>query len=204
MSDRQRNDPELVEPTGAPDIEAMSAALADFLRAAGLDAAAAGEAPEKAATAWARELLAGYWKEPSEILTTWPDQTSDMVILRGVPFVSVCAHHLLPFYGVAHVAYLPDGRLTGLSRLAELVDCVARRLQVQERITEQLADLMMQGLRPRGAACLLEAAHDCVGARSLENRGSRVQTVAYRGEFADSRDRQDSFLRLVLEGAGHD
>ena len=180
------------------DPEAMAAALAEFLRAAGLDDAAAGEAPAKAAAAWAEELLSGYAADPTEILgKTWPDQTGEMVVVRSVPFVSVCAHHLLPFYGRAHLAYLPDGRLAGLSRLTGLVDCLGRRLQVQERLTEELCEALMEGLGARGAACVVEASHDCVGARKLEHRDVQVQTVAYRGEFADNSALQASFLQLI-------
>ena len=180
------------------DPEAMAAALAEFLRAAGLDDAAAGEAPAKAAAAWAEELLSGYAADPTEILgKTWPDQTGEMVAVRSVPFVSVCAHHLLPFYGRAHLAYLPDGRLAGLSRLTALVDCLGRRLQVQERLTEELCEALMEGLGARGSACVLEASHDCVGARKLEHRDAQVQTVAYRGEFADDTALQASFLQLI-------
>ena len=200
----EKPDPQgvVLETIGEPDPRAMAKALAEFLKAAGLIEAAAGEAPEKSAAAWAEELLAGYRQDPAELLgQTWPDQTSDLVTMVGIPFVSVCAHHLLPFYGIAHVAYLPNGRLTGLSRLAALVECLARRLQVQERLTDQLADALMQSLEPRGSACLLEAAHDCVGARSLQHRGARVQTVAYRGEFVDNPELQDCFVRLALAEA---
>jgi GTP cyclohydrolase I len=181
------------------DTEAMAAALAEFLRAAGLPEAAGGEAPGKAAAAWAEELLAGYRTDPQSIVgKTWPDEAQEMVAVNRIPFVSVCAHHLLPFYGEAHLAYLPGGKLTGLSRLTALVDCLARRLQVQERLTEEICDALMGGLGARGAACLLVASHDCVGARRLEHRGSKVQTLAYRGVFADQPALQESFLRLAL------
>jgi len=121
-----------------------------------------------------------------------------MVAVSGIPFVSVCEHHLLPFYGEAHVAYLPGGRLTGLSRLTALVNCLARRLQIQERLSEEVCDALMEGVGARGAACLLYASHDCVGARKLEHRGARVQTLAYRGAFAEEPALRDDFLRLVL------
>lgn len=196
MSENSDSRPE--QPTTRPDPEAMERAIADFLRAAGLPEAAEGEAPAKTARAWAGELLSGYRRDPMEVLeNTWPDQTGEMVSLCGVPFVSVCAHHLLPFYGRVYLAYLPSGRLTGLSRLASLVDTLSRRLQVQERLTEEIADALMQGLSPRGAAVLIEAAHDCVGARSLQHRGATVQTMAYRGAFCDDAGFRDSFLRLA-------
>jgi len=201
MTDRAQKKGYLVVPAEAVDLDTMASSIAEFLTAAGLPDAADSGAPKKSAGAWAEVLLAGYRKDPATILgQSWPDQTGELVAMRAVPFVSVCEHHLLPFYGEAHLAYLPDGQLTGLSRLAALVDCLARRLQVQERLTEQLVDVVMDSLQPRGAACILEAVHDCVGARTLQHRGSKVQTVAYRGEFSDNPGLQDRFLRLVLGG----
>jgi len=201
MTDPVRQQDHLVVPVEAVDLDLMASAIADFLTAAGLPDAAGSVAPQKTAEAWAEVLLAGYRQDPDTILgPSWPDQTGELVTMLAVPFVSVCEHHLLPFYGEAHLAYLPSGRLTGLSRLAGLVDCLARRLQVQERLTEQLVDVLMHSLEPKGAACMLEAAHDCVGARTLQHRGSKVQTVAYRGEFADNPNLQDRFLSLVLGG----
>lgn len=179
--------------------DAMEAALADFLRAAGLPEAAAGDAPVKATEAWAERLLSGYAKDPLEVVgKTWAFDSGEMVAVSGIPFVSICEHHLLPFYGEAHLAYLPGGRLTGLSRLASLVDCLARRLQIQERLGEQVCDALMEGIGAVGAACLLTASHDCVGARKLEHRDSRVQTLAFRGRFAEEPAMRDEFLRLVL------
>ena len=187
----------------AMDRDAMVAALADFLRAAGLPEAAAGEGPAKAAAAWADDLLSGYQTDPLEVVgQTWAFDSREMVAVGGIPFVSVCEHHLLPFYGEAHIAYLPDGRLTGLSRLTALVNCLARRLQIQERLSEEVCDALMEGVGARGAACLLYASHDCVGARKLENRDARVQTLAYRGAFAEDAALRDDFLRLVLGPRG--
>lgn len=201
MTDRAQKKGHLVVPVEAVDRDAMASSIAEFLTAAGLPDAAGSGAPQKTAEAWAEVLLAGYREDPATILgQSWPDQTGELVTMVAVPFVSVCEHHLLPFYGEAHLAYLPDGQLTGLSRLAALVDCLARRLQVQERLTEQLVDVVMDSLQPKGAACILEAVHDCVGARTLQHRGSRVQTVAYRGEFQNDTGLQDRLLRLVMGG----
>lgn len=187
----------------ARDRAAMEKALADFLRAAGLPDAASGDAPAKAAAAWIEELLSGYATDPLRALgETWAYDSSEMVAVSAIPFVSVCEHHLLPFYGEAHVAYLPGGRLAGLSRLTSLVNCLARRLQIQERLGEQVCDALMEGVGARGAACLLNASHDCVGARKLEHRDARVQTLAYRGAFADDPALRDEFLRLVLGPRG--
>ena len=127
----------------------------------------------------------------------WPDESSELVVVSGIPFVSVCAHHLLPFYGMAHVAYLPGGQLVGLSRLAALVDCLACRLQIQEQLSEQVCEALMEGSGARGAACVLRASHDCVGARKVQYSGSRVQTFAYRGAFVDDQMLRNEFLQLV-------
>lgn len=177
----------------------MEAALADFLRAAGLPQEALGDAPTKATEAWAEQLLSGYAKDPLEVIgKTWEFESCEMVAVSGIPFVSVCEHHLLPFYGEAHVAYLPGGRLTGLSRLTSLVNCLARRLQIQERLGEQVCDALMEGVGAVGAACLVAASHDCVGARQLEHRDSRVQTLAFRGRFVEEPALREDFMRLVI------
>jgi len=191
-------DKPLASAAGEMDVAAMRLALAEFLRAAGLHEAAEGQAPGKAAEAWAGQLLSGYGRDPIEALgEIWADDSSEMVIVSDIPFVSVCAHHLLPFYGLAHVAYLPGGRLAGLSRLTALVDCLARRLQIQEQLGEQVCGVLMEGTGARGTACLLLASHDCVGARKLEHRGARVQTLAYRGDFAGDPMLRNEFLQLV-------
>ncbi len=186
-------------PARTLDRAAMEEALAQFLRAAGLPEEAVGDAPVKASEAWAEQLLSGYAEDPLQVIgKTWAFDTREMVAVSGVPFVSVCEHHLLPFYGEAHVAYLPGGRLTGLSRLTSLVNCLARRLQIQERLGEQVCDALMEGVGAMGAACLLSASHDCVGARKLEHRDARVQTLAFRGRFAEEPALRDEFMRLVL------
>jgi GTP cyclohydrolase I len=191
-------DTPLASAAGEMDVAAMRLALAEFLRAAGLHEAAEGQAPGKAAEAWAGQLLSGYGRDPRDALgEIWADDSSEMVIVSNIPFVSVCAHHLLPFYGLAHVAYLPGGRLAGLSRLTALVDCLARRLQIQEQLGEQVCEVLMEGAGARGTACLLLASHDCVGARKLEHRGARVQTLAYRGDFAGDPMLRNEFLQLV-------
>ena len=180
------------------DVVQMQRALSEFLRAAGLSEAAEGEAPGKSAEAWASELLSGYGNDPVEVLgEAWPDESSELVVVSGIPFVSVCAHHLLPFYGVAHVAYLPGGQLVGLSRLAALVDCLASRLQIQEQLSEQVCEALMEGAVARGAACTLRASHDCVGARKVQYSGAQVQTFAYRGAFVDDQMLRNEFLQLV-------
>lgn len=200
------SDPEQQAP--APDVgmdEArMSDALARFLEAAGLPEAAAGEAPVRASQAWARSLLVGYSLDPIEALRpTWPERSGELVAVVGIPFVSVCEHHLLPFFGHAHLAYLPGDELTGLSRIEEMVRCVSRRLQLQERLGEEIATALMQGVGARGAACVLEAEHLCVFARGERQRGTYTRTVAFAGVLLENLRLQDQSLALLVPGPGH-
>lgn len=185
------------------DREGMREALSAFLRSAGLEEAASGEAAAKAASAWTEDLLVGYRRDPLEILRpTWPDRAGQMVTVRGIPFVSVCAHHLLPFFGKAHVAYLPEAELTGLSRIEEMVHCLSRRLQLQERLGEEIAGTLMEAVAARGAACVLEAEHLCVFARGQRHRGTVTQTFCFRGELESDRALQERCLGWLRTGDG--
>lgn len=188
--------------TGTVDVEAMTRALARFLEAAGLPAAASGDAPARASAAWVESLLCGYDKEPIELLRpTWPEPSGDLVAVTRIPFVSVCEHHLLPFFGLAHVAYLPDQELTGLSRLEEMVFALSRRLQLQERLGEEICETLMHGVAARGAACILDAEHLCVFARGRRRRGTLTRSVAFAGDLSTDHRLQDRCLTL-LSGAG--
>ena len=120
-----------------------------------------------------------------------------MVLVRDVEFYSLCEHHMLPFYGRAHVAYVPDGRIVGLSKIARVVELFARRLQVQERLGEQIADALEEALRPRGVGVVLDAVHLCMMMRGVEKQNSRTVTSALRGEFRDDARTRDEFLRLA-------
>lgn len=180
----------------------MRAALERFLRAAHLDDAAAGEAPTRAAEAWCEHLLSGYRSDPIAVLRpTWPDRAGQMVTLSGIPFVSVCEHHLLPFFGRAHVAYLPAGEITGLSRIEEMVHCLSRRLQVQERLGDEIADALAAAVSARGAACVLEAEHLCVFARG-KARGTVTRTFAFTGELRTDAALQQQCLNWLHVQAG--
>jgi GTP cyclohydrolase I len=139
--------------------------------------------PARVAQAWAEELLAGYGTDPLEQLQ-WEPAEGDhgLVAIRDIDFQSVCLHHLLPFTGQASIAYLPDRRLAGLSKFPRLVDCLSRRLQLQERLTHQILDTIQQVLQPRGAACLLVAEHQCMSCRGVRRPSARVATVAVRGD----------------------
>ncbi len=158
--------------------------------------------PERVAHAWTREILAGYRSDPARILgTSFASRESGMVTVTTIPFVSVCVHHLLPFHGLAHVAYIPGGRLVGLSKLARAIDALSRRLQLQERLTRQIVDALMAALHPAGAACSLEAEHLCMTVRGARKRGARVITSAYAGAFLKSPALRTEFQRMCGGGA---
>ena len=124
-----------------------------------------------------------------------------MILVRDIEIYSLCEHHMLPFYGRAHVAYVPDGRILGLSKLPRIVDMFARRLQVQERLTDQVADAVMEVLGPRGVGVVVEAAHLCMMMRGVEKQNSRTVTSALRGIFRDDPKTRDEFLRLAHAGS---
>lgn len=200
-----RRDPEQVAAAaaGEPDVERMERAVAEFLRAAGFPDEAEGAAPARTAKAWAEHLLSGYATDPVEVLhPTWPDRGGQLISVTGISFVSVCAHHLLPFFGRAHVAYLPGEQLTGLSRIEEMVYSLSRRLQLQERLGEEIAETLVRGVEARGAACALEAEHLCVFARGRRQRGTMTRTLAFAGELADDPAWQDRCLAWLTPALG--
>ncbi|MER5292046.1 GTP cyclohydrolase I FolE [Streptomyces pharetrae] len=157
------------------------------------------ETPARVARAY-RELLAGLWQEPEEVLTTTFDLGHDeMVLVKDIEIVSLCEHHLLPFHGVAHVGYIPaeTGKITGLSKLARLVEVFARRPQVQERLTTQIADSLMRILEARGAIVVIEAEHMCMSVRGIRKPGAKTTTSAVRGQLRDSTTRAEA-MSLIL------
>jgi GTP cyclohydrolase I len=157
------------------------------------------ETPERVARAWREDLLSGYGEDVDGILEPLTAQRSrDLVALREIEFVSTCAHHLLPFHGRIHMAYLPEGRITGISRLGRLVRCLSRRLQIQEDLTRQIVDALDRRLAPRGAACVVEATHLCMTARGGRASSGVVVTTAFSGIYEkDVRARREvlSILR---------
>ncbi|MEK7284023.1 MAG: GTP cyclohydrolase I FolE [Acidobacteriota bacterium] len=156
------------------------------------------QTPARVADAWSGEIVSGYRSDPRRILArTIPAQDHDLVVVRDIPFTSVCVHHLLPFHGTAHVAYLPDERLVGLSKIARAVDALSRRLQLQERLTRQVVEALASSLRPIGAACRVEAEHLCMSIRGARKTGTRVITSAYTGRFRTSPALRTEFLRLT-------
>jgi len=169
------------------DLERARAAVAELLSAIGEDPRRDGllETPERVASMY-EELFAGMAGDPSRHLTvTFAAEHDEMVMVRDIPFASLCEHHLVPFIGRAHVAYIPgaDGRITGLSKLARLVDGFARRLQVQERMTTQIAEAIERVLTPRGVLVVLEAEHLCMSMRGVKKPGTVTVTSSVRGLF---------------------
>jgi GTP cyclohydrolase I len=147
-----------------------------------------------------RWLTRGYRLEPQAAIGAgvFDEAHESMVLVKDIEVYSLCEHHMLPFYGRAHVAYLPNGRILGLSKIARIVDVYARRLQVQERLTDQIADALEDALRPHGVAVVIEAHHLCMMMRGVEKQNSKTITSAMRGAFAADVATREEFLRLAL------
>lgn len=181
------------------DIPRIERAVREILIAVGEDPDREGlvKTPNRVARAYS-ELLAGLQHDPRHHLkTVFHERYDEIVLLRDIQFHSLCEHHLLPFTGKAHVAYLPDGKIVGLSKLARLVDGFARRPQVQERLTTQIADALMEELSPAGAACVIEATHTCMTIRGAKKRGSIMVTSALRGIFKENPASRSEILGLM-------
>jgi GTP cyclohydrolase I len=147
------------------------------------------------------EIFAGLYIDPATYLLTQFDEGHDeMVILRDIPFYSMCEHHLVPFHGVAHVGYMPEGKVVGLSKLARVVDGFAKRPQLQERLTCQIADAIMEALQPDGVAVVIECEHLCLTMRGVRKPGSKMVTSAVRGTFKRNAVTRAEFLSLVKNG----
>lgn len=149
-----------------------------------------------------RWLTRGYHHTVEEVVghAIFEEPHENMILVRDIEVYSMCEHHILPFFGRAHVAYLPDGRIVGLSKIPRIVEVFSRRLQVQERLTDQIADALMQVLRPLGAGVVIEASHLCMMMRGVEKQNSRTVTSALRGVFRDDHRTRSEFLRLVHGG----
>ncbi len=156
--------------------------------------------PARVARAY-RELFAGLYTDPDTVLdTTFDEQHDELVLVKQIPMYSTCEHHLVSFHGVAHVGYIPgeDGRVTGLSKIARLVDLYAKRPQVQERLTAQIADALMRKLNPRGAIVVVEAEHLCMAMRGVRKPGAVTTTSAVRGQFKTDHASRSEALDLIL------
>ncbi|MGB7820110.1 MAG: GTP cyclohydrolase I FolE [Ornithinibacter sp.] len=185
------------------DLERAEAAIREFLLAVGEDPDRHGlvETPKRVAKA-AVELYAGLRSTPEEVLsTTFPIDHEELIIVRDIPMYSTCEHHLLPFHGEAHIGYIPgpDGRVTGLSKLGRLVEVFARRPQVQEQITTQVADALVEHLGAQGVIVVVEAEHLCMSMRGVQKPGSRTITSAVRGQLRDPATRAEA-MSLLLGG----
>ena len=146
------------------------------------------------------EILSGQRKNPEEELEVILEQRHDEVILlRDIPLYSICEHHLLPFIGKAHVAYIPDKRITGLSKIARVVDTLSKRLQVQERLTTQIASVIMKKLKPKGVIVVIEAEHLCMSMRGIKKPGTVTVTSVVRGIFRDNQKTRQEALSLIFK-----
>ncbi|GKU80592.1 GTP cyclohydrolase I FolE [Paenibacillus sp. L3-i20] len=144
------------------------------------------------------EIFAGYEVDPREVLgVTFDEQHEELVIVKDIVYYSQCEHHMAPFFGKAHIGYIPSGKIVGLSKLARLVDAITRRLQVQERITSQIADILEQELSPHGVMVVVEGEHLCMCSRGIKKTGSSTVTSAVRGEFRSSSALRSEFLALL-------
>lgn len=146
------------------------------------------------------EIFAGYEVDPREVLgVTFDEQHEELVIVKDIVYYSQCEHHMAPFFGKAHIGYIPSGKIAGLSKLARLVEAVTRRLQVQERITSQIADILEEELMPNGVMVVIEGEHLCMCARGVKKPGSKTVTSAVRGEFRSNSALRSEFLTLLKQ-----
>ncbi|MEN3533493.1 GTP cyclohydrolase I FolE [Microbispora sp. ZYX-F-249] len=198
----------MAEPMAGPppgfDHDRIEKAVREILFAIGEDPDRDGlrDTPARVARAYA-EQFAGLGQRPEDALTTMFDADHDeMVLVKDIEVMSTCEHHLLPFHGVAHIGYTPNekGRITGLSKLARLVDVYARRPQVQERMTSQIADGLMKVLEPRGVIVVIEAEHMCMTMRGVRKPGAKTLTSAVRGDFRTCEATRAEAMSLILRG----
>ena len=187
------------------DIRASEAAVLELLRAVGEQPEREGlrNTPKRVARMYT-ELLSGYHADPEKVVNgaLFNITYDEMVIVRDIEFYSLCEHHLLPFIGRAHVAYLPSGKVIGLSKIPRIVDIFARRLQVQERMTRQIADLLQKLLEPKGVAVVVEGLHMCTMMRGVRKHDARLTTSAMHGAFRTNPATRQEFLDNISRGAG--
>jgi len=163
------------------------------------------ETPERVVKAWAFEWGWGYTQDPARVLKTFEDGAAkydEMIVVSGLPVYSHCEHHIAPFWGEAHIGYIPDGRIVGLSKLGHLVNIYARRLQVQERLTTQIVDALEEHLRPRGCGVILRCRHLCMESRGLRAPGAITITSALRGVMLSNESARAEFLSLKSRASG--
>lgn len=187
----------------AVDQPRIEAAVREILLAIGEDPDREGlqETPARVARAY-EEIFAGLSQEAGQVLgTTFDIDHSELVLVKDIPFYSTCEHHLVPFYGVAHIGYIPgeDGKVTGLSKLARLVDIYAKRPQVQERLTTQVVEALDEHLNPLGAIVVIQAEHMCMSMRGVRKPGSKTVTSAVRGALRDSATRAEAMSLIMAQ-----
>ena len=191
-----------VEPVKVSDLSAASFEdlVAEMILRLGDDPEREGmrKTPKRVAKSLAF-LTEGYGKRPQEVVgdALYEQSHQNMVLVKDIELYSLCEHHLLPFFGKAHIAYIPDGHILGLSKLARLVEVYARRFQVQERLTEQIAQAVWETTRPQGVAVIVEAYHLCMMMRGVQKQNSKTITSAMRGAFLEDQRTRDEFLRLT-------
>jgi len=181
-------------------IGSMADAVHNLLKGVGEDPEREGLllTPERVAKSL-RFLTKGYRQDPEQVLkqAVFTESYDEMVLVKDIDIYSMCEHHMLPFFGKAHVAYIPDGKIVGLSKIPRVVEVFARRLQVQERLTQQIRDAIQNVLNPRGVAVVIEATHMCMVMRGVEKQNSITTTSAMSGEFMKSQSTRSEFLRLI-------
>jgi GTP cyclohydrolase I len=186
------------------DFAAIETSVAHILTAVGEDTEREGlkKTPTRVSRMYA-ELLSGYRTRPESIINDaiFEVKYDEMVIVRDIEFYSLCEHHMLPFIGRAHVAYIPDGKILGLSKIPRVVDLYARRLQVQERMTRQIADFLRDQLHPQGVAVVIEAMHLCAMMRGVKKHDARMTTSAMHGAFRSNLATREEFLQNIARGA---
>jgi GTP cyclohydrolase I len=186
-----------------PQLVPFADKVRDMLAALGEDTGREGllKTPERVETSL-RFLTRGYQMSVADAIgdAVFAESHQSMIMVRDIELYSLCEHHLLPFFGRAHVAYIPDGKILGLSKVARIVDVFAQRLQVQERLTDQIADAIMDVLKPTGVGVVIEAAHFCMMMRGVQKQNSRTVTSALRGIFRDDSKTRVEFLRLAHGG----
>ena len=181
-------------------IEELKVHYREILRLLGEDPEREGllKTPERVAKAMSF-ITKGYTEDPIEILKSalFKEEYKQMVLVKDIELYSICEHHMLPFYGKAHVAYIPNGQITGLSKIARVVECFTRRLQVQERLTVQIRDSIQEALNPMGVAVVIEASHMCMQMRGVEKQSSATTTSAFTGIFLSDPRTREEFMTLI-------
>jgi len=155
------------------------------------------ETPERVIKSY-EKLFGGYKQKPADVIKVFEDDSCDeMVVVKNIQFYSTCEHHMLPFFGKAHIAYIPDGRVIGVSKLIRILEIYTRRLTIQERIVQQVTEVLQDMLKPRGVACVLEAQHFCMTSRGVEKQGSIMVTSSLTGSFKESIETRSEFLKMI-------